>query len=230
MRVVVLGSGVIGVTTAYYLAEAGHEVVVARPPGRRRRWRPASPMPARSRPAIPRPGPAPGIPIKAIKWLFMRHRPLVIWPTLDPAMSRWGLMMLRNCTGRPLRAQQGPHGAAGRVQPRLPARAARRAPASPTTSAARARCSCSAPRSSSTAPPRTSRCSSSSACPTSCSTSTGCVARRAGAGAGAREVRRRPAAARRRDRRLLQVHQRAGRRLPPAGRRVPLRHADRRRS
>ena len=28
MKVLVLGSGVIGVTTAYYLAEAGHEVEV----------------------------------------------------------------------------------------------------------------------------------------------------------------------------------------------------------
>ena len=27
---------------------------------------------------------APGIPMKAVKWLFMRHRPLFIWPMVDP--------------------------------------------------------------------------------------------------------------------------------------------------
>jgi D-amino-acid dehydrogenase len=34
MKVIVLGSGVVGVTTAYYLAKAGHDVtVVDRQPG-----------------------------------------------------------------------------------------------------------------------------------------------------------------------------------------------------
>ena len=44
------------------------------------------------------------------------------------------------------------------------------------TSAARARCNCSASRSSSTAPPRTSRCSSNMACRTKCSIPAGCIA------------------------------------------------------
>ena len=55
-------------------------------------------MPAKFRPAIPRPGRGPGVPVKAIKWLLMRHGPLVIWPKLDPVMWIWGLKMLRNCT------------------------------------------------------------------------------------------------------------------------------------
>jgi glutamyl-tRNA reductase len=55
MKVVVLGAGVIGVTSAWYLAKAGHEVtVIDRQPARR--WKPLSPMRARSAPAIPRPG------------------------------------------------------------------------------------------------------------------------------------------------------------------------------
>ena len=33
-----------------------------------------------------------------MKWLLMRHSPLVIWPVLDPNMWRWGLSMLANCT------------------------------------------------------------------------------------------------------------------------------------
>src|SRR5262249_29225071 len=49
-------------------------------------------------PGYSSPWAAPGIPLKALKWLFMRHRPLFIWPRPDPDMIRWGLMMLRNCT------------------------------------------------------------------------------------------------------------------------------------
>jgi len=40
------------------------------------------------------------VPIKAIKWMLMQHSPLVIWPMLDPAMWRWGAMMLANCTAK----------------------------------------------------------------------------------------------------------------------------------
>ena len=56
----------------------------------------------------------------------MRHSPLVIWPLLDPAMWRWGLSMLANCTEKRLCAQQEPHGADRRIQPRLHEGAARR--------------------------------------------------------------------------------------------------------
>jgi hypothetical protein len=90
-----------------------------------RRWRPASPMPARCRPATRRPGPGPGVPVKAIKWMLMQHSPLVIWPLLDPAMWRWGLSMLANCTAAPTRSTRAAW-CPGRVQPRLPEGAARR--------------------------------------------------------------------------------------------------------
>lgn len=36
--------------------------------------------------------------MKALKWLFMKHRPLVIRPRPDPAMAIWSLRLLRNCT------------------------------------------------------------------------------------------------------------------------------------
>ena len=97
MKVLVLGGGVIGVTTAYYLTEAGHEVVVLD--------RQAGPALETSfanagevSPGYSSPWAAPGIPIKALKWLFMRHRPLFIWPKPDPGMILWGLRMLANCT------------------------------------------------------------------------------------------------------------------------------------
>ena len=126
-------------------------------------------MPARSRPAIPRPGPGPACRSKAIKWLLMRHGPLVIWPKLDPVMWIWGLKIAAQLHGRALRHQQEPDDPDRRIQPRLPARAARPRPASNMTSAAEARCSCFASRSSSTAPAAISRCSSNMACLTRCS-------------------------------------------------------------
>jgi len=97
MKVLVLGSGVIGVSAAYQLALAGHEVVVVD----------RQPAPAMETsfanagevsPGYSAPWAGPGVPLKAVKWLLMRHRPLVIRANLDIEMVRWGLAMLRNCT------------------------------------------------------------------------------------------------------------------------------------
>ena len=97
MKVIILGGGVIGVTTAYYLAGAGHQVTVIE--------RQADVALETSfanageiSPGYSSPWAAPGLPIKAIKWLFMHHRPLVIRPRPDIAMALWGLALLRNCT------------------------------------------------------------------------------------------------------------------------------------
>jgi D-amino-acid dehydrogenase len=99
MKVLVLGGGVIGVSTAYYLARAGHEVeLVDRQSG------PALETSfgnaGEVSPGYSAPWAGPGVPIKAIKWMLMHHSPLVIWPMLDPAMWRWGAAMLANCTER----------------------------------------------------------------------------------------------------------------------------------
>ena len=97
MKIVVMGSGVIGVSTAYFLARDGHEVIVLdrqNGPALETSFANAGEV----SPGYSAPWAAPGIPLKALKWLFMRHRPLVIWPKLDPAMWLWGLRMLRNCT------------------------------------------------------------------------------------------------------------------------------------
>ncbi|MBI3149960.1 MAG: D-amino acid dehydrogenase [Betaproteobacteria bacterium] len=97
MKVVVLGGGVLGITTAYYCALAGHEVtVVERQPGPALETSYANA--GEISPGYAAPWAAPGVPLKAIKWMFQKHAPLVIWPRLDPAMWRWGLMMLANCT------------------------------------------------------------------------------------------------------------------------------------
>jgi len=97
MRVVVLGSGVIGTTVAYYLARSGHEVeVVDRQSGPALETSFANA--GEVSPGYSAPWAGPGVPLKAIQWLLMQHSPLVIWPMLDPAMWRWGASMLRNCT------------------------------------------------------------------------------------------------------------------------------------
>lgn len=92
-----LGGGVIGVTSAYYLAQAGHDVVVLD-----RQGGPANETSYANAgeisPGYSSPWAGPGVPLKAIKWLLMRHGPLAIRPRFDPAMWSWMLRMLRNCT------------------------------------------------------------------------------------------------------------------------------------
>ncbi|QWG20217.1 D-amino acid dehydrogenase [Bradyrhizobium sediminis] len=97
MKVLVLGGGVIGVTTAYYLARSGHEVTVVD--------RQAATALETSfanagevSPGYSSPWAGPGVPVKAVKWLLMKHGPLVVRPKLDPAMWLWLAKMLRNCT------------------------------------------------------------------------------------------------------------------------------------
>lgn len=106
MRVVVLGSGVIGTSVAYYLAKAGHEVeVVDRQSGPALETSFANA--GEVSPGYSSPWAGPGVPVKAIQWLLMHHSPLVIKPMLDPAMWRWGLAMLRNCTEARYRVNKG---------------------------------------------------------------------------------------------------------------------------
>ena len=78
----------IGVVGAYELAGAGHEVTVVD----------RQPAPALETsfanagevsPGYSAPWAGPGVPLKAIKWLLMHHRPLVIRPHVDCALVRW---------------------------------------------------------------------------------------------------------------------------------------------
>ncbi|MET2831948.1 D-amino acid dehydrogenase [Mesorhizobium shangrilense] len=97
MKVMVLGGGVIGVTTAYFLAEAGHEVTVIdrqKGPALETSFANAGEV----SPGYASPWAGPGIPVKAIKWLLMKHGPLVVRPAFDVHMWVWLAKMLRNCT------------------------------------------------------------------------------------------------------------------------------------
>lgn len=96
MRVIVLGSGVVGVTSAYYLARAGHDVtVIDRQPGPALETSFANA--GQISPGYASPWAAPGIPLKAFKWLFQRHAPLAIQPDGSLFQLQWMWEMYRNC-------------------------------------------------------------------------------------------------------------------------------------
>lgn len=97
MHVIVLGSGVIGTTTAYYLARQGAKVTVLdRQPGAAQETSYANA--GQVSPGYSTPWAAPGIPLKALKWLFKKHAPLAI--RLDGSLYqlKWMAAMLANCS------------------------------------------------------------------------------------------------------------------------------------
>lgn len=97
MRILVLGSGVVGVTSAYYLAKAGHEVTVIdrqAAPGMETSFANAGQV----SPGYSAPWAAPGIPLKALGWFMMKYTPLVIRPQPDWRLYGWLANMLANCT------------------------------------------------------------------------------------------------------------------------------------
>lgn len=97
MRIVILGSGVVGVTSAYYLARAGHDVtVIDRQPGPALETSFANA--GQISPGYASPWAAPGIPLKAMKWMVQKHAPLSITPDGTLFQLRWMWQMLRNCT------------------------------------------------------------------------------------------------------------------------------------
>ena len=97
MKIAILGAGVIGVTTAHYLARQGHEVtVIDRQSGPALETSFANA--GEISPGYSSPWAAPGIPAKAVKWLFMRHAPLILHPQINAPTVAWLLSLLRNCT------------------------------------------------------------------------------------------------------------------------------------
>ncbi|WP_186020551.1 D-amino acid dehydrogenase [Burkholderia gladioli] len=106
MRVVILGSGVVGVTSAYYLARAGHEVTMID--------REAGPALETSfanagqiSPGYAAPWAAPGVPLKAVKWMFEKHAPLAIRLDGTRFQLQWMWQMLRNCTAERYAVNKG---------------------------------------------------------------------------------------------------------------------------
>lgn len=103
MTTIVLGGGLIGVTTAYYLARAGHEVIVLE------RNESAGEETSFQNGALLAPGhshswAAPGAVGMLLKSFFEKSSPFRFRPSLDPQLWRWGLKFLGNCTDARFRA------------------------------------------------------------------------------------------------------------------------------
>ena len=97
MKVVVMGAGIIGVSTAWYLLEQGHDVTVID------RQKDAAletsfANGAQISVSFCEPWANAGAPFKVAKWLLRSDAPLLFRPRMDPQQWRWGLSFLTQCT------------------------------------------------------------------------------------------------------------------------------------
>ncbi len=97
MKVIVLGAGVIGVASAWFLERAGFEVTVVD-----RQREPAAETSFANGGQISvshaEPWANPGAPLKMLRWLGRDDAPLLWRLQADAAQWRWGLAFLRQCT------------------------------------------------------------------------------------------------------------------------------------
>lgn len=97
MKIIVLGAGVTGVTTAWFLSRDGHEVeVIDRYAGSGLGTSYANA--GQVSPGYAAPWATPRIPMKILCWLFQRHAPLVLHPRTDSETLSWAMQFLKNCT------------------------------------------------------------------------------------------------------------------------------------
>jgi len=97
MTIVVLGAGVVGTATAWYLRKAGHDVTVIErqaEAGMETSWGNGGVIHA----SEVEPWSQPGMPMKIIKWLGQENAPLLLRYHAIPHMWRWGIAFARNCT------------------------------------------------------------------------------------------------------------------------------------
>ena len=97
MKVLVLGSGLLGVSSAYYLSQFGHEVTVVD-----RQANPAAETSFANGGQISvshaEPWANPGAPLKLLQWLGKEDAPLLFRLRADMRQWLWGLQFLRECT------------------------------------------------------------------------------------------------------------------------------------
>lgn len=97
MKIIIMGAGIAGVASAYYLSKAGHQVtVIDRADGVAEETSFANAGQLSF--GYTTPWAAPNIPLKAAKWMFKEHSPLIIRPDGSLYQLRWMAMMLANCT------------------------------------------------------------------------------------------------------------------------------------
>lgn len=97
MKAIVLGGGVIGTTTAYYLAKAGHEVhLVERQPDVALETSFGNGGVLHTSEAEP--WSQPGMPRKVLSWIGKENAPMLLRLRELPSIWRWGLAFVRNCS------------------------------------------------------------------------------------------------------------------------------------
>jgi len=102
VKTIVLGAGVVGTATAYFLAKAGHEVEVIE-------RQPAAAMETSFgnggviHASEVEPWSQPGMPAKILHWLGKEDAPLLVRYGAIPHMWRWGLKFIANCTSERFR-------------------------------------------------------------------------------------------------------------------------------
>lgn len=97
MKIIIIGSGLLGVTTAYELGKRGHKVVVLE-----RKSESAAETSYANGGQLSyshgEPWANPHVLAKLVPWMFRSDAPLVLRPRIDMQMMKWGLGFLRNCT------------------------------------------------------------------------------------------------------------------------------------
>ena len=97
MRVIVLGAGLLGVTSAYFLQQLGHEVTVIDrqgAPGAETSFANGGQISV----SHAEPWANPSAPLKVLQWLGQEDAPLLFRIRADMRQWLWGLSFLRNCT------------------------------------------------------------------------------------------------------------------------------------
>ncbi|HVO01735.1 MAG TPA: D-amino acid dehydrogenase [Candidatus Cybelea sp.] len=103
MTTVVLGAGVVGTATAWYLKQSGHDVVLIErqtEAAMETSWGNGGIIHA----SEVEPWSQPGMPTKIVKWLGKEDAPLLLRYSAIPHMFRWGLAFAHNCTPDRFRA------------------------------------------------------------------------------------------------------------------------------
>ena len=94
-NVVVIGGGVVGLCTAYYLSQEGHQVTVV---DKSNLNSGASHVNAGYlTPSNIIPMAAPGMISKGFRWMFKASSPFYIKPRLDSDLIRWGIRFMKSC-------------------------------------------------------------------------------------------------------------------------------------
>ena len=97
MRVIVLGAGLLGTTSAYFLSQLGHEVTVVdrqATPGAETSFANGGQISV----SHAEPWANPSAPLKVLQWLGKEDAPLLFRIRADMRQWLWGLQFLRECT------------------------------------------------------------------------------------------------------------------------------------